>query len=397
MSDSDREVISALVAGRLPSTLPDGCEFGAELRALVALLSDVRALAMSLGRGDLGLPVVNSGGPVVTSLKALNRSLRHLTWQAQRVAQGDLSHRVDFMGEFADAFNDIVRQLSDRRNLESELLQAEKARLLGHIARSVAHEINTPAQFTSDSIAFITDAFTELIGLVAVYRDAVAELTADGRHADVLQKVRDAEQASDLEFVSEEAGQACVTARDGIRRVADIIRALEDFIGSDHPDKATADINRAVLATATVARYRCQKVAIVETDLGEVPPIQCSVGELNEAFLALILNAADAIADVAGKSGTLGRITIRTRAVQDAVQVEIADTGGGIPTELQLRVFEPSFTTRDPRRWTGQGLPMARSVFVEGHGGTLTFESQPGGGTTFRITLPAGPTDAAVQ
>jgi len=388
MSESDRAVLTALAAGRLPATIPADCEFGPELAALVALLGEVRDLALGLGRGDLRMPTTRSGGPIIGSLKALNASLRHLTWQAQCVARGDLSHRVDFMGEFSGAFNDMVRQLAERRQLEIQLLQAEKAKLLAHIARSIAHEINTPVQFTSDSIAFVTDAFAGVMRLVEVYREALAAVELQPGHAGLLQAVRAAEGAADLAFVTEEAGQAFSTAREGIDRVAGVIRAVEDFIGSDQPARAGADLNRSVLATATLARYRCQKVAVIETELGELPPVQCVVGEVNQALLALILNAADAIGDVVLNSGAIGRITVKTRAAAGMVHVEIADTGTGIPEDARPRIFEPSFTTRNRARWSGQGLPMARSVIVEEHGGTLTFDSEVGVGTTFRLTLP---------
>lgn len=132
----------------------------------------------------------------------------------------------------------------------------------------------------------------------------------------------------------------------------------------------------------------CMHVAEVETALGELPLVFCHVGDLNQVFLNLIVNAAHAIADVVGKSGKKGLIRVRTVNEDTKVRIEIADTGCGIPAEIHDRIFDPFFTTKEVGRGSGQGLAIARNIVVDKHGGTLTFETEVGKGTTFTILLP---------
>jgi signal transduction histidine kinase len=124
------------------------------------------------------------------------------------------------------------------------------------------------------------------------------------------------------------------------------------------------------------------------TEFGDLPPVMCHAGDLNQVFLNLIINAADAIGEVVKRGGGKGTIRIKTSREADLVGIDIADTGTGIPEAIRHRVFEPFFTTKDVGKGKGQGLAVARSIVVTKHGGTLTFESEVGKGTTFTIRLP---------
>jgi signal transduction histidine kinase len=138
----------------------------------------------------------------------------------------------------------------------------------------------------------------------------------------------------------------------------------------------------------TIARNEYKHLADIETHLGKIPPAMCHLGDMNQAFLNLLVNAAHSIGDVVGKTSAKGRITVRTATEQGQVRIDISDTGCGIPENIRERVFEPFFTTKDVGRGTGQGLAIARSIVVDKHGGSLTFESTVGVGTTFTIRLP---------
>ena len=389
MAEADRAVLAALAAGRIPARIGDDCEFADELRSLATLLGDVQRLALALGRGDLALPLdLATKGPVIGSLKALNSSLRHLTWQAQRVADGDLSHRVDFMGEFSEAFNDMVRQLAQREALEAELSLSQKLTAIGQLAGGVAHEINTPAQFVGDNIRFVTDALRTLGGVLEAYREAAAALSGDPRFAALARRIAQVEAEADLEFVLDETPRACASALDGVARVASIVGALKEFANPEQHDFDLADINRALEATLTVAQGRIREVAEVRRDFGELPQVVCLVGELNQVFLGLIQNATDALADQVAATGRKGTIGVRTCVEDGFAVVEIADDGPGMPPDVQARVFEPFFTTKGVGRGAGQGLPAARTTIVDKHHGSLTFESRVGAGTRFVIKLP---------
>jgi signal transduction histidine kinase len=152
------------------------------------------------------------------------------------------------------------------------------------------------------------------------------------------------------------------------------------------------DLNRAIDSTITVSRNEWKYVAEMETYLdAALPPVYCLPGEFNQVILNIIVNAAHAIAAVVGDAaGGKGKITVRTHRDDDWAEIRISDTGSGIPEAIRERIFDPFFTTKEVGRGTGQGLAIARSVVVDKHAGTLSFETELGKGTTFVIRLPVG-------
>jgi signal transduction histidine kinase len=169
--------------------------------------------------------------------------------------------------------------------------------------------------------------------------------------------------------------------------MATLVRAMKEFGQPAHSAKTYADVNRAVATTLTVASSTYREVADVELELGDVPEVACHIAELNQVFLQLIANAADAIGElrIAPARGT---IRIRTWCDATAVFIRVSDNGVGIPDHVRARVFDPFFTTKPIGRGSGQGLGIARSIVVNRHGGTLTFETALGSGTSFLITIP---------
>jgi signal transduction histidine kinase len=163
---------------------------------------------------------------------------------------------------------------------------------------------------------------------------------------------------------------------------------MKEFAHPDQKEMSAANINQAIQSTLTIARNEYKYVADVETEFGDLPPVRCLLGDINQVILNLIVNAAHAIEDTVKGTDGKGLITIRTRRDERAVYVDISDTGGGIPEGIRDRIFDPFFTTKGVGKGTGQGLAIARSVVVEKHRGSLTFQSEIGKGTTFTIELP---------
>jgi signal transduction histidine kinase len=145
-----------------------------------------------------------------------------------------------------------------------------------------------------------------------------------------------------------------------------------------------ADLNEALAATVTVTRHQITEVADLSLELAELPPVRCNIADLNQVFLNLIVNAADAIEE----TGRRGRITVATLLDGDDVVVRISDTGCGIPDEVRSKIFDPFFTTKDVGRGSGQGLPLVRGVVQEGHGGSVSVDSVVGQGATFTVRVP---------
>jgi signal transduction histidine kinase len=174
----------------------------------------------------------------------------------------------------------------------------------------------------------------------------------------------------------------------GVDRVATIVRAMKAFGHPSTQGKIPADLNQAIRDTLVVANNEVKYVAEVVTEFGELPPVWCHVGDINQVVLNLVVNAAHAIKEAVGDGGDRGRITIRTSHQGDDVVIEVADTGMGMPPEVADRIFEPFFTTKEVGVGTGQGLALTYSLIHDRHNGSITFNSWAGTGTMFTVRLP---------
>ena len=285
---------------------------------------------------------------------------------------------------------DLEAALQELGSTQSMLVQAQKLEAIGQLAAGVAHEINTPIQYVGDNTRFLEEAFTDLVALCDPANALAAAAASCPSDADAAARYVDKAAEVDLEFLLEEVPASIAQTLDGVDRVAAIVRALKDFSHPGSEEMTPLDLNRVVETTLSVARNEWKYVADLITNLDpDLPLVPGLSGPLGQAFLIVIVNAAQAIADVVDANrGGKGTITIESRRSGDYVEVSIADDGPGIPEELRDRVFEHFFTTKDVGAGSGQGLAIARSVIVEQHGGELSFESELGHGTRFVFRLP---------
>ncbi|MEO8062103.1 MAG: ATP-binding protein [Pseudomonadota bacterium] len=291
----------------------------------------------------------------------------------------------------------MMLDVTDQRRLENDLAQAQKLESVGRLAAGVAHEINTPVQFVSDSVHFVREAMDDLSGIVDKYRELRTATENGAGVAEAAKAAEEAENDADLDYILENAPVALDRARDGLGRVAAIVRSMKEFAHPDRKEMAQVDINQAISSTLVIATNEYKYVAEIETGFNDLPPVNCFAGEINQVVLNLIVNAAHAIADVVKGTTDKGKIRVATRVLGDQVEIAISDTGKGIPADVRSRIFDPFFTTKEVGKGTGQGLAIARGVVVDKHGGTLHFETETGQGTTFYIRLPiAGPGGASV-
>jgi signal transduction histidine kinase len=281
------------------------------------------------------------------------------------------------------------RAEDEREGMESELRLAQRLEAVGHLAAGVAHEINTPMQFVGDSVRFVNGAFDDVRAQGKAY-NAICVDAAEGRddEAAILARIRQAEDDADVEYLDERVPAAFERTLDGVGRVTTIVAAMKTFSRPTQVEQAHADINEALRSTLVVAQNEYKYVADVETEFGEIPPIMCNVGELNQVFLNLIVNAAHAISEtMASGPAERGAIRVRTARDDDDAVITISDSGPGVPDEIRERIFDQFFTTKDVGKGTGQGLAIATSI-VGRHGGSLMLESGPM--TSFAIRLPIG-------
>jgi PAS domain S-box-containing protein len=282
----------------------------------------------------------------------------------------------------------IAQDVTERNKLEIGLRHAQKLEAVGGLASGIAHEINTPIQFVGDNLRFLQDGFNTLGSIIRKFQELRGAAETGSAGGELLQEVNRAVEDGDLPYLTEEIPKALSQSLDGVDRVATIVRAMKEFAHPEQGRRAAADLNRALASTLIVARNEIKYVADVVTDFGDLPTVECCLGDLNQVFLNILVNAAHAIKDAQNGSGKKGTIRIETRHEGAHVRISFSDTGSGIPEAIRDKVFEPFFTTKAVGSGTGQGLAISRSIVVEKHGGTLTFDTEVGRGTTFRITLP---------
>ena len=176
----------------------------------------------------------------------------------------------------------------------------------------------------------------------------------------------------------------------GVERIAKIVQAMKIFAHPGMVAKEPVDINQEIEKTITITRNEWKYVADLKTDFEEsLPLVPIFRAEFNQVILNMIVNAAHAIAENnKDNPSEKGTIHIRTVHEGDQAKIYIGDTGAGIPEDIQHKIFDLFFTTKEPGKGTGQGLAISHSVIVKKHNGTLTLESQEGTGTTFIIGLP---------
>jgi signal transduction histidine kinase len=285
------------------------------------------------------------------------------------------------------AHEGLTRETVARREAERELQQAQKLEAVGRLASGVAHEINTPIQFVGDSVQFLRASAADLVQLVEALQALHRSALEGPPDPAAVRQASEAIEAADLPFLLENVPKAFDRVVDGLGRVGVIVRSMKEFAHPDSREMATADLNRAIESTLTIARSEYKDVADVVTEFGALPPVCCYLGDFNQMILNIVVNAAHAIADVVRGTDRRGRIVVRTHRDGDEVVVAISDTGGGIPEAIRERIFDPFFTTKELGRGTGQGLSIARSV-AEKHHGRMHFETVVGAGTTFFVRLP---------
>ena len=236
----------------------------------------------------------------------------------------------------------IFDDITDRSELERQLMQADKLSSIGLLAAGVAHEVNTP------------------LAVISTYAQMLAkQLSGDDPKSKLLEKI--AKQTF---------------------RASEIVNSLLNFSRTSTTDFAEVDLNRVIRETVTLIEHQLQKVNVhVDQQLcDDMPPVKGNPGKLQQVFLNLFLNARDAM-----EHG--GTLSIRTWSDDDLVNVEVADTGQGIPAEHLARIYDPFFTTKVAHKGTGLGLSVSYGIVKE-HGGNIEVASQPGIGTRFRLEFP---------
>ena len=269
----------------------------------------------------------------------------------------------------------LISRLEDAQN---QLLQAEKLASIGQLAAGVAHEINNPIGFVNSNLGSLNRYVQDLLRLIDAYGEAANQSPTV---MEVLQGVARLKDEIEFDFLRDDIRELIHESQDGLERVKRIVQDLRDFSRVDQtPAWQYASINNCIESTLNVAANEIKHKAEVIRDFGPLPEVKCLPSQLNQVFLNLMINAAQAIKE-------RGTIRITTRRENDWVWIEVSDTGAGIAPEHMNRIFEPFFTTKQVGKGTGLGLSLSYSIIAK-HNGRIEVESEVGEGSIFRIWLP---------
>ena len=356
-------------------------------------------LRQRLGESDALLIIKKPFDPieVVQSAHALTAK-----WTLARRARAHVENLESAVrartAELEAVANQLAAEMRRRDRVEAELRLAQRLEAVGQLAAGVAHEMNTPIQYVSDSLHFVREGSLGLVKMATSMRVAASEGCASGDSSTALAgRLASIAEEADLPYFEEHMPEALDRIQDGVTRVAKIVRAMKELAHPGQGEMAPADINRALENALQVTANSYRYVADPELDLGDLPPVICLAAEMNQVFLNLIVNAAHAMERCAENGTERGRLRIATRTDGSDVVISIADSGHGIPEAIRGRIFDAFFTTKEVGRGTVQGLAISRTIVVDRHGGELNFESTEGVGTTFYVRLPINGREPASQ
>lgn len=275
---------------------------------------------------------------------------------------------------------ELEKAYSELKNAQLQIFQQEKMASIGQLAAGVAHEINNPMGFISSNLSTLNKYIDRLTEFIAAADQSLIEC-AGSRESDKLNEVR---KRLKIDYIMDDARQLIAESQDGASRVSRIVQDLKSFSRVDQVEQAMINLNEALETTINIAWNEIKYVAEINREFGDIPDILCFPQQLNQVFLNLLINAAQAM------EGRQGSITVRTWNEAGSVFVSVADTGCGIPDEIRQQIFEPFFTTKEVGKGTGLGLSISYDI-IRKHGGEITVESEVGRGTTFIVKLPIAP------
>jgi signal transduction histidine kinase len=291
------------------------------------------------------------------------------------------SQRADELGVLAASFNtlldEVQRNEQELKEAHIQVLQSEKLASVGQLAAGVAHEINNPIGFINSNLGTLKGQVNDLLAVLEAYRKAEPVLAA---HPDFMAAIEQAKAVADLEFLEKDIVSLINESLDGVNRVKKIVDNLKDFSRVDSAEWQNANLETGLESTLNIVWNEIKYKAEVVKEYAGLPQIECIVSQLNQVFLNLLVNAAQAIEE-------RGTITLRTGFDENELWVEVADTGVGISPEHLGKIYDPFFTTKPIGKGTGLGLSLAYGI-VKRHHGRLEVQSELGKGTVFRVTLP---------
>ena len=279
------------------------------------------------------------------------------------------------------SYNDMESAKQSELDMSQRLTQSEKLAALGQLAAGVAHEINNPIGYVNSNLGALRQYFGIFEKIITSYEAYVSSRNAG--EFNITDNPEALKKKLNFEFIRQDIGATLSESQEGIVRVKNIVDDLKNFSRNDSNTQwLPFDLHKAIQSTLNIVNFEVKYRADVVLEFGEIPEVECVPSQLNQVFLNLIMNAAQA-----QSPETRGKIVISTGTVEDNVWVEVSDNGVGIAKENLNKIFEPFFTTKEQGAGIGLGLSLSYGI-IQKHRGSLTVSSEPGVGTTFRIEIP---------
>ena len=350
-----------LFAGEILETLPDGV-------ILLRLDDTIRTANRKMGDLVGVSPAEMMGRPIAEILVDQPESRSRALDERERVLVRSSGETISVLVDEAALFDRdgnelgralVVHDLREVVSLRSRLITSGRLAAVGQLAAGIAHEINNPVAYVQSDLNLLDEHWKAV-------KTEIEKEAPDPALAEIL----------------EEGCEMIEESREGLSRVAAIVRDVGGFSRPSHSERESTDINKLLDSAVRVAHPHLRHCANVERHYAELPLVPCVANELMQVFINLLLNAAHS-------TEMVGSIRLATKLAGERVQVEVADDGRGMDPEILEQIFVPFFTTKPVGEGTGLGLSISRQI-IEKHGGTIEVESVLGEGTTFRICLPAG-------
>ncbi|MFZ8199352.1 ATP-binding protein [Alteromonas portus] len=434
VSEADDGVYDTRAPIMVDNTLYGYVEIGLNIASVTESVSRVRNWTVTLGLMEfvlVGLCSYLLGSFLMSQLHQLLQGAKHLGEAVRNNDYREVFIPVrgkDELSELAEAFNQLVERLKeeyeqrqcaqdelkelntlleekvqdrtallnqknyqleetnkDLKETQVQLLQAEKMASVGQLAAGVAHEINNPVGFVSSNISTLSE-YVATYQMIFSQIQVVLDEKDEPKRALALVELEKMLGNQDMGFINEDISDLLSDSREGLQRVAEIVKGLKLFSRVDSDQMQKHNINDCVRTTLAMVNNQLKYICTVETHLGRIPDVDMNVGKISQVITNLLINAGQAI-EATNKNG---KIIITTCTVGEFVELRVEDSGCGIPPSHLDKLFNPFFTTKPEGQGTGLGLSISFGIAQE-HGGMLSATSREGDGSTFTLALPINP------